>query len=113
MNPLEKDTRNSGCPNSRHHQQGPEDCLCSHIIICPGVLSSLPLWSDDLWGTQRVANDPRNTMRHPSRTPLLRELKESLRRISHENLKGLYLYGSYAYQNEDAESDLERSADVK
>ena len=28
-------------------------------------------------------------------------------RISHENLKGLSLYGSYAHRDEDAESDVD------
>jgi len=38
---------------------------------------------------------------------LLKELKEALRQIYQENLRGLYLYGSYAYGEDDPESDLD------
>ena len=38
---------------------------------------------------------------------LLRELKEALYEIYGENLRGLYLYGSYANGEEDAESDVD------
>lgn len=38
---------------------------------------------------------------------LLQELKEALSRVYGENLRGLYLYGSYANRQEDPESDLD------
>ncbi len=38
---------------------------------------------------------------------LLKELKEMLSQIYAENLDGLYLYGSYVVQTEDAESDVD------
>lgn len=38
---------------------------------------------------------------------LLRELKEALTQIYGANLRGLYLYGSYARQEEDLESDVD------
>jgi predicted nucleotidyltransferase len=38
---------------------------------------------------------------------LLKELKETLGHIYGENLGGLYLYGSYTNQAEDAESDVD------
>ena len=40
-------------------------------------------------------------------THLIRELKETLWRIYGENLRGLYLYGSYVRRREDAESDVD------
>ena len=38
---------------------------------------------------------------------LLTDLKEALSRVYGENLRGLYLYGSYARREEDSESDLD------
>jgi predicted nucleotidyltransferase len=38
---------------------------------------------------------------------LLRDLKEALNEIYGENLSGVYLYGSYANGEEDAESDVD------
>jgi predicted nucleotidyltransferase len=40
-------------------------------------------------------------------TNLLRDLKEALYQIYGDNLSGVYLYGSYADGEEDAESDLD------
>ena len=40
-------------------------------------------------------------------THLLRDLKEALYQIYGDNLSGVYLYGSYADGEEDAESDLD------
>ena len=38
---------------------------------------------------------------------LLQDLKRALRDVYGENLRGLYLYGSFARQEEDPESDLD------
>lgn len=38
---------------------------------------------------------------------LLQELKEILCQIYDENLEGLYLYGSYVHEEENAESDID------
>ncbi len=38
---------------------------------------------------------------------LLKEPKEALYQIYRENLRGVYLYGSYAGQQEDLESDVD------
>lgn len=40
-------------------------------------------------------------------TNLLKDLKEALYQIYGDNLSGVYLYGSYADGEEDAESDLD------
>ena len=40
-------------------------------------------------------------------TALLAELKAALSHLYGENLRGLYLYGSYASRAEDAESDVD------
>lgn len=40
-------------------------------------------------------------------TKLLQELKEALRQIYGAQLRGLYLYGSYARREEDLESDVD------
>lgn len=40
-------------------------------------------------------------------TGLLQELKEALYGIYGDNLRGLYLYGSYANRQEDPESDVD------
>lgn len=40
-------------------------------------------------------------------TELLKELKAAASEIYGENLRGLYLYGSYARQQEDPESDVD------
>jgi len=40
-------------------------------------------------------------------TKLLQQLKQTLYQIYGENLRGLYLYGSYANQEQDAESDVD------
>ncbi len=40
-------------------------------------------------------------------TKLCKELKETLHQIYGENLRGLYLYGSFANREADAESDLD------
>jgi len=40
-------------------------------------------------------------------TGLLQELKGALAQIYGENLRGLYLYGSYANRQEDPESDVD------
>lgn len=42
-----------------------------------------------------------------SRTKLLQELKEALKEVYKERLRGLYLFGSCARQEEDSESDLD------
>lgn len=44
---------------------------------------------------------------HAEITQLLQELKEALSHIYGENLRGLYLYGSYATHEEDPESDVD------
>jgi type I restriction enzyme S subunit len=38
---------------------------------------------------------------------LLKELKEALYQVYGENLRGLYLYGSYANRRQDLESDVD------
>ncbi|MEQ8170460.1 MAG: nucleotidyltransferase domain-containing protein [Candidatus Eremiobacterota bacterium] len=44
---------------------------------------------------------------NPEITGLIKKLKESLQKIYRENLYELYLYGSYARNNEDPESDID------
>jgi len=44
---------------------------------------------------------------NPEITGLIKNLKESLQKIYKENLYELYLYGSYARNNEDPESDID------
>ena len=47
-------------------------------------------------------------MRDSSEVPtLLQDLKRALHDVYGENLRGLYLYGSFARQEEDPESDLD------
>ncbi|MEQ8191094.1 MAG: nucleotidyltransferase domain-containing protein [Candidatus Eremiobacterota bacterium] len=44
---------------------------------------------------------------NPEITGLIKNLKESLQKIYGENLYEVYLYGSYARNNEDPESDID------
>ena len=46
-------------------------------------------------------------MKQERLTQLLKELKEGLKNIYGNHLKGLYLFGSYARHEQDAESDID------
>jgi predicted nucleotidyltransferase len=46
-------------------------------------------------------------------TKLLKELKVALYQVYQKNLRGIYLYGSYARQEEDPESDIDVAVVLK
>ena len=63
---------------------------------------------DDRAGVFYRRRKRERAMRDSSEVPtLLQDLKRALHDVYGENLRGLYLYGSFARQEEDPESDLD------
>ena len=79
-----------------------------------GSLSDHGVTKEKICSLQSMEDDQKNKHGIKDKTParrdiagLLKELKEALHKIYGKNLIGLYLYGSYATQEEDSESDVD------